>query len=429
MMHEIFSQIASLLPSTDFYVDLPFWGYFAAAVLVYRLTPPRAWLKPWLLLTCSACMLLALPRFNPSMLAVMAGLCAITYGCGRLLLRGEEEGGVRARSVVAGAGIAAILLVLVFFKYGSVQQAILRRQSASALEAAHLIVLIGISYSSFKAMHFVVEAYKRTIKNPTFVAFLNYVLFFPSFISGPINRYNHFYEQSAEARNSTLRSDLAAGLERIVHGLFKKTVLTMVLLPYTLKNMGTPIQEMSLWQVALGLYAYALYFYFDFSGYTDLAIGSARIMGFVLPENFDLPFLKKNIQQLWANWHISLTSWLTDYVYWPLVRKLRSGEHFRKRPVLVSNIAIVVTFVICGIWHGDTPSFLLWGLYHGLGIAAVNIYQNWKRKVRHPAARAYFVSSYSRVIGTVVTFNFFAVGLLPFVLDLQQIRMLLGRLV
>jgi alginate O-acetyltransferase complex protein AlgI len=191
--------------------------------------------------------------------------------------------------------------------------------------------------------------------------------------------------------------------------------------------MGTPVQEMSLWQVTLGLYAYAFYFYFDFSGYTDLAIGSARIMGFVLPENFDVPFLRKNIQQLWANWHISLTSWLTDYIYWPLVRKLRNGEYFRTRPILLSNVAIVVTFVACGIWHGDTASFVLWGLYHGLGIAAVNTYQNWKRKVRHPAARAYFVSTYSRVIGTVLTFHFFAMGLLPFVLDLPQIRLLLDR--
>jgi alginate O-acetyltransferase complex protein AlgI len=410
-------------------VDFPFWGYFVVAVLVYRMIPPRAALREWLLLACSICMLLALPRFNLTMLAIMLGLCVVTYGCARLLLGAERPAGLKARILVAGTGIMVILLVLMFFKYGSVQQAILRRHLASASEAANPIFLIGISYSSFKAMHFIIEAYKRNLTNPTFVTFLNYVLFFPSFISGPINRYDHFCEHSAEARNATFRSDLAAGFERIVHGLFKKTVLTMVLLPYTLKNMGTPIQEMGPWQVALGLYAYALYFYFDFSGYTDLALGSARIMGFVLPENFDYPFLRKNIQQLWANWHISLTSWLTDYIYWPLVRKLRNGEYFRRRPVLLSNIAILVTFVVCGIWHGDTPTFVLWGLYHGVGIATVNTYQNWKRKVRHPAARAYFVSPYSRVIGTVMTFNFFAMGLLPFVLDLQQIRILLGRLV
>ncbi len=427
MIHETIAKLVRGLPSTDFYVDFPFWAYFGVVVLVYRITPPRAALREWLLLACSICMLLALPRFNPAMLAIMLGLCVVTYGCALLLLSGGGLAWVRNRAIVAAAGLMAIVSVLIFFKYASVQQAILKRQSASS-EVGHFVFLIGISYSSFKAMHFVIEAYKRTLQRPSFLTFLNYVLFFPSFISGPINRYNHFCEHSAQARNSTFRGDCAAGFERIIHGLFKKIVLTTVLLPYTLKNTGTPIQEMSVAQVVLGLYAYALYFYFDFSGYTDLALGSARIMGFVLPENFDFPFLRKNIQQLWANWHISLTSWLTDYIYWPMVRKLRNGEHFRKHPVLLSNIAIVVTFVTCGIWHGDTFSFVLWGLYHGVGIAAVNTYQSWKRKVRHPAAIAYFVSPYSRVLGTALTFNFFAVGLLPFVLDVHQIRTLLGRL-
>ena len=129
-------------------------------------------------------------------------------------------------------------------------------------------------------MHFVIEAYKRSIERATFLRFLNYVLFFPSFISGPINRFGHCVHHSG---GGEFTRDIGPGLGRIVDGLFKKIVLSVVL-PYTLAGTG-PGQM--LWQAVVGLYALALYFYFDFSGYTDLAIGCARIMGFVLPENFN----------------------------------------------------------------------------------------------------------------------------------------------
>lgn len=428
-MHRAITEIMQRLPAGEFYVSFPFWGYFAVAVLVFRMTPFKNASREWLLLVCNICMLMALPRFTLTMFVVLVGMCVVTYGCACQLLSSAESANRRGRTVVAVLGIAVILSTLVFFKYGVIQDVVLRAHSGSGPVAVRVVFLIGISYSSFKAMHFIIEAYQVGLKDPTFLKFLNYILFFPSFISGPINRYNHFCENSAAARNSTLRADLASGLSRVIDGLFKKLVLAAIFLPYTVTNTGIPIQEMAVWQIMLGLYAYALYFYFDFSGYTDLAIGGARLMGFVLPENFNLPFLKRNIQQLWANWHISLTSWLTDYVYWPLVRRLRNAEFFRRHPILLSNVAIIVTFAACGIWHGDTLSFLLWGLYHGLGIAVVNTYQNWKRKVRHPMAREYFQSTYSRWTGVVMTFNFFAVGQLLFVLDFQQIRNVFGHLI
>jgi alginate O-acetyltransferase complex protein AlgI len=178
----------------------------------------------------------------------------------------------------------------------------------------------------------------------------------------------------------------------------------------------------------VGLYALALYFYFDFSGYTDLAIGTARLMGFVLPENFDYPFLKKNIQQLWAHWHMSLTTWLTEYIYWPLVRRMRTGDFMRRHPVFLSNVAILVTFLICGVWHGETLNFAVWGLYQGLGIAAVNTYQQWKRRVRNDRARKYFASAWSYGFGMFATFNFFALGQSLFVLDATQAKALIERL-
>jgi alginate O-acetyltransferase complex protein AlgI len=420
-MEKLLSEIGHWLPASDFYVSLPFWGYFLGVVVLYRLAPPRPGLKEGLLLACNLCMLLTLPRFTPTMLVVLGAMCVWTYGVGLCLSNPTRLPGAKARKLVATGGILGILLVLAFFKYGFVQNALLRRASSPGVKGEDFIFLIGISYSSFKAMHFVLEAYKKTLEPSGIVRLVNYILFFSSFISGPISRYNDFYAPPRVPRGGGWREDLRVGLGRIVDGLFKKTVLTAVLFPHTINNLGVPLQEAAPWRILVGLYATALYFYFDFSGYTDLAIGSARLMGFPLPENFNYPIFKKNIQQWWANWHMSLTSWLTDYIYWPLVRKMRNGDYLRKHPILLSNIAILVTFLTCGVWHGETLNFVLWGLYHGVGIAAVNTYQNWKRKVRNPRARKYFASAWSYALGVVLTFNFFAFGQALFVVDLNEV--------
>ena len=116
-------------------------------------------------------------------------------------------------------------------------------------------------------------------------------------------------------------------------------------------------------------------------------------------------------------------------MYWPLARKLREFEFLRKYPVLISNCAIIVTFIACGIWHGDTLIFVVWGLYHGIGLSTVNIYQKWKRKVRNPRLREYFRSSWSYAVGVVGTFSFYSAGLLFFVLDTDEMIGLLSRFI
>ena len=126
---------------------------------------------------------------------------------------------------------------------------------------------------------------------------------------------------------------------------------------------------------------------------------------------------------------MSLTGWLIDYVYWPVVRKLRNVEFFRPRPVLLSIVGMNVTFVACGMWHGESPHFILWGAYHGLGISALNLYQRQKRKIRSKLLQRYFASRYSRWVGMFATFNFFAAGLALFVLDIDKLRTLLSAVV
>jgi alginate O-acetyltransferase complex protein AlgI len=251
--------------------------------------------------------------------------------------------------------------------------------------------------------------------------------FFPAFISGPINRYADFAPQMARDPGSP-RADLIAGGERIVHGLFKKLVLAPIVYPYVLTQQARPLAQASLPHLALGLYACALYFFFDFSGYTDLAIGSARLIGFELPENFKRPFFQRNIRDLWSSWHMSLTNWLVDYVYWPVLRKLRHVQALRNRPVVLSVLGMNVTFLACGLWHGEAVNFLLWGAYHGLGISALSVYQVQKRRIRSAWLQRYFRSRTSHVVGSIVTFHFFAAGLALFVLDAGKLGTLLSAL-
>jgi len=374
-------------------------------------------LRKWFLLIASFLMILSLPNLSLIWALSILGLSLITYLCGATL--GSKKGiyGRTARKFIAGIGIGIVLLYLAFFKYHFLQKIIVSALGFSRASSFQFVFLVGVSYFSFKMIHFLVDSYRTRIENLSLLQYLNFVFFFVPFISGPINRYNNFSLQEV----SSSRADWKAGLERIVHGLFKKFVLAQILFPYILGNQGTQLDNLSLSGLILGLYSYAFYFYFDFAGYSDLAIGTARLMGIGLPENFNNPFLKRNIRELWTNWHMSLTNWLVDYIYWPIVRGLRNQEFFRRHPIALSNIGMVITFIICGMWHGQAPHFIIWGAYHGVGIAILTIYQRQKRKVKNAILQSYFHSGISHALGIFLTFNFFVFGLSLFVLDLPQL--------
>jgi alginate O-acetyltransferase complex protein AlgI len=416
--------------SFDFYYSLGFWGALGVAALLFRLAGGRSRLRSLVLLAASSAMLLALPRFGPRDLLLVWLVAGGTFAAARLLCRAPGGRTPRRRWLALGA-VLAVLAVLCFFKYQPVQALLVGGVDlAEAGPGGHggLLVLIGVSYFTAKAIHVVVEAYKGTLTAVDGLTFLNYMTFFPAFISGPIQRYPDFAGQLESGRPDPLRADLAAGFERIVRGLFKKLVLVPIVYPYVLAGPGQDLAALTPAQVVVGLYAYAVYFYLDFSAYSDLAIGGARLVGLTLPENFADPFLQRNIRDLWSGWHMSLTTWLIDYVYWPVVRQLRNLEFFRPRPVLLSIVGMNVTFLACGVWHGEAAHFILWGAYHGLGISIVNVYQRQKRRLRSAPLQRWFQSRASRVVGMVGTFNFFAAGLGLFVLDLDQLRTVLAAL-
>jgi D-alanyl-lipoteichoic acid acyltransferase DltB (MBOAT superfamily) len=374
-------------------------------------------------------MLFSFPGFGSIHFFSLISVTLWTFLVGSILqgVVGTLNGVKKGRILLAFLGILSVIFFLAVFKYPFLNNLFFRDGFFPRLKTPGPIFFIGISYFSFKMMHFLVECYKRQISKLSLIDYFNYILFFPAFISGPINRYNHFCEQFNQQAKKSLKRDLINGGERIIHGLFKKFALVTLIYPYILISLKKPAGQLTAFEIAFGIYAYAFYFYFDFSGYSDMAIGSARLMGIELPENFNNPFLKRNIQQLWANWHISLTRWLSDYIYWPIVRKLRNIETFRKRHLLLSSISILITFIVCGMWHGETANFIIWGFYHGVGIACMNLYQSHKKKIKNKFLRRYFISKYSRTFGVIATFHFFVFGLLFFVFDLENIKILALR--
>lgn len=408
----------------NFFYSVPFWIAAVLIALGGRILIRRTTGRQLFLGLTSALMLLAIPGFGLAALGLILALGLITYGIGAGLMRSPAGPPSLSRKLTAGAGIAAVLAFLAFFKYRFIQGIFLPAAGAEGSAAMAMIRMIGVSYFSFRMIHFLVEAYRRKIQDLAPLAYLDYIIFFPAFISGPINRYNHFASQVSSASGGKMGADLRAGGERIVHGLFKKLVLAQLLYPHILSTRPEVLSGTSLFSAVIGLYAYALYFYFDFAGYSDLAVGCARLIGIELPENFNSPFLKRNIRELWTNWHMSLTSWLVDYIYWPIVRKFRNLEYFRRHPVFLSNLGMIITFIACGMWHGETVNFILWGAYHGFGISCLTVYQREKRKARSTFLQTYFRSRTSGVLGAILTFNFFALGLSMFVLDFGRLRIL-----
>ena len=405
----------------DFFNSIPFWLSFALFALLSRLFARSPRLRGVLLAVSSSLMLLAIPQFGLADLALLVALSSVTYFIGLGLIRSVRADN-SLRKAATAAGITGVLAFLAFFKYPFFQG--LLTDGSGPTETGDMIRMIGVSYFSFRIIHFLVESYRKKIERLSPLLYFNYVTFFPSFISGPINRYNQFSSQFGFRDRPDWKRDLKVGGERIVHGLFKKFVLAQALFPFILASRPESLAQVDFPKALLGLYAYALYFYFDFAGYSDMAIGCARILGVELPENFNNPFLKRNIRELWTNWHISLTSWLVDHIYWPIVRKFRSFEVFRKHPILLSNVGMIITFIACGMWHGETVNFILWGAYHGLGISALTIYQRKKKAVRSMIVQRYFRSRISHAFGVFLTFNYFSVGLVLFVLDFGKLRIL-----
>lgn len=287
---------------------------------------------------------------------VMLLIIAMNYSFGLLLLKG---GSVR-RKFIIGVCVALNLAVLAYFKYFNFFLSAfgdLLSFTGIVLPAPTAIHLpIGISFFTFQALSYTIDAYRNQIKiqtNPTDLAL--YVSLFPQLIAGPIVRYADV-EKELGSRSHSL-NEFAYGVERFVFGLAKKVLIANQIAYYVDKVFAIPDTELSTSLVWIAIIGYALQIYFDFSAYSDMAIGLGRMFGFKFLENFNHPYTALSIQDFWRRWHISLSTWFRDYLYIPLGgNRLSTFNTYRN---------LLIVFFLTGLWHGASYNFIIWGLLHG----------------------------------------------------------------
>ena len=290
----------------------------------------------------------------------------------------------------------------------------------SRLETRPSLQWFGYSYIAFRLLHTVRDRQSRRLPRVTLDEFLSYVLFFPALSAGPIDRIQRFVKDLREPQMLE-NDDWVEIAKRIFWGLTKKFVLADTLATYAIDPGLVQHLHAPLW-MWLAVYAYALQIYFDFSGYTDVAIGIGRLLGVALPENFNAPYLKPNLAQFWNNWHITLTQWFRAYFFNPLTRALRQ----RKLPTnLVLFFVQMSTMILIGLWHGIQWSFVAWGAWHGLGLFIQNRWSEWMRRTQLQAASpppstatgAFFSKErWLEYGGIFLTFNFVSLGWVFFAL-------------
>ena len=315
------------------------------------------------------------PRGSKNWIILAASLLFYAIGAGStvLVLIGSiwvnqflavriEPAAPSRRKALLALGIAINLLGLVYYKYGTFAWTLAgdaaRFIGLGPLPAAPLIPLpIGISFFTFQAISYLVDVYRREVSSAGgYGEFATYHALFPQLVAGPIVRYR---EIKSEMLNR--RIDLTAvteGAYRFCLGLGKKIAIADNLATVSDAMFKLPASQLGTAQAWLGILCYSLQIYFDFSGYSDMAIGLGRMLGFHFPENFDQPYRSASITEFWRRWHMTLSRWFRDYLYIPL-----GGN---RRGSLRTFAHLWIVFLLCGLWHGAALTFVVWGLYHGL---------------------------------------------------------------
>jgi len=319
-------------------VSLAALAWIAATVALYWCAP-----RPWQPYVAAASTALLLGVFSPVSLAVLSFFTALAY----IPVRYGRQW---AAGALASGG--AVLAIFVWFKSG--------------MGLGGPLVPMGFGFYTLRALHYTLDSIKRTLPPHTFGQFLSYMFFLPTIMTGPINRFQDFHRDLSRRRfDSALFSK---GCERMLYGYAKIVILAayevshiLALRVKALEGTNEPLAAY------LDCVRYGLNLYFQFSGYSDIAIGFAMLLGFRVAENFNYPFLARNIGDFWKRWHITLSSWCRDYVY---MFALSAG----RRPWL----AVLSSMLILGIWHELSIRYLAWGIYHGAGIAVWQGFQKAK---------------------------------------------------
>ena len=341
-----------LFPTFDYFLFLP---VVAALHWLLRSNGARTW---WLTVVS----LVFYTAWNPADTLLLLAVIGVTFTAGLLIGEGRVP-----RKPALVLTIVLLLAPMMFYKYLPFVT-----ENIAALVPGFPVrprqhLPIGISFYSFQAIAYVVDVYRGMKPERHPGQFACFLLFFPHLVAGPILRAGTLVAQIRDGR-SLSRDDVGIGVSRLITGLVKKMLIADVLRIGVVDSVFTDPDRFTGPEVLVALYAYSLQIYADFSGYTDFAIGSARLLGFRIPENFDRPYQALSVANYWRRWHITLSDWVRDYVYYPLGGSRGEGL----RPYLNTY----TTLLILGVWHGANWTFVLYGVIHG---TAVSINRWWKK--------------------------------------------------
>lgn len=327
-------------------------------------------------------------------LAIFAVFVVVNYGFGLLLGRTRSEETL-AKKISVWFVILTNVMFLLVFKYHSFSTSSLTRLTGAEFPKPDLPVMLGISFFVFSAISYQYDIYYNKIApQKSFLNFLFYMSFFPKLLQGPITRAGDFL---AQPTTTWLDLDkLSRGVYRFTVGLAKKVVIADQLglvVDQIFSKAANANGALTAWLGAIG---YAMQIFFDFSGYTDMAIGLGQMFGFDLPENFNYPYLALNISDFWRRWHITLSSWFRDYVFYPLEFKRRKQKAFRTE----SNTLIV--FFLTGLWHDAGWQFIAWGLWHGLFSSLEVFLKTKKVTMKAPVIIRYLTTMLIVLVGWVL---------------------------
>lgn len=312
----------------------------------------------------------------PYLMVAWAAVTLGTYGLALAMVKTPDP--VRKRKLLR-VGIALVLGILGVLKYsGFLGESIDQLGSLvgwhRSSPSGGFLVSIGVSYYALQAIGYLVDVHDEAAPvEPHFGRFALFLSFFPKMVQGPIERSESLLPQFREQR-PIMAQDLASGFQRILWGLFQKVVIADSLAPFVEAVYGN-IRAHDGVSIVLATYFFAAQLYFDFAGYTDMAIGSATMLGIRFSPNFRSPYLASSIADFWRRWHITFSTWLLDYVFRPL------QIHLRDWRVWGTPVALFITFIVSGIWHGATWGFVVWGAIHGAYLATAVLLRPWQARL------------------------------------------------
>jgi alginate O-acetyltransferase complex protein AlgI len=358
------------------FCSLQFLFFFTAVLLVYWLLPWHE-VRVWLLLVASF-------YFYASWNKWLATIVCVTTAMDYVVALGMEKTPVAwRRKLLLTLSLVVNLGLLIYFKYAnfflqSLEEALRAAGATASLPVLKVILPIGISFYTFEAINYTVDVYRRRVSaERNFAHFMVFILFFPHLIAGPIVRAKDFLPQ-IKRRKRWSWPRLHLGAQLFLLGLFKKLAIADRMAQFADPVFADPRHYNSV-AVWLAVLAYAIQIYCDFSGYTDMALGAAHMLGYKLAQNFNIPYVSANVSEFWRRWHISLSSWLRDYLFIPLGGSRGSTAKTYRN--------LMITMTLGGLWHGASWTFVAWGVLHGLLLIVHRLFQDFC-KVRPRLDRA-----------------------------------------